>query len=118
MKQFSFFDENGKLLFTGDANECAEHFHYNVSYIYRLAKTGGGQMKVVCDDTACHRRRLQHRVVYTVYNRYDDVICTGTADECVNALGLKNTSSFYSILTKSKRGKLQKYRFESGYVTE
>lgn len=117
MKKFSFFDLEGNLLFTGNANECAKHFHYNLSYIYRLAKKEIGPMVVECDNSNRHKKE-DGRIVYTVYDKYDDVICIGTSDECARVLGLKNTASFYSILNKTKNGKMKKYRFESGKIPE
>ena len=45
-----------------------------------------------------------------VYLAKDDtIVATGSATECTKQMGLKNEHSFQSIVSKVKRGKLNRY---------
>ena len=47
---------------------------------------------------------------YMVYLAKDDtIVATGSAEECTKQLRLKNVHTFYSIMGKSRSGKLSKY---------
>ena len=47
---------------------------------------------------------------YMVYLAADDsIVATGSAEECTKQMGLKNVHSFYSIIGKSRSGKLSRY---------
>lgn len=58
----------------------------------------------------CGQKRIRHGKSkrYVIYNRYGDVIFTGSAEECSDRL-IMNVSSFYSIVHKCKEGNFKKY---------
>lgn len=46
---------------------------------------------------------------YTVYDRAtDDVITTGTAQQCAESMS-RSLHSFYTMITRTRSGELQKY---------
>lgn len=47
---------------------------------------------------------------YMVYLAKDDtIVATGSAEECTKQMGLKNVHVFYTIVGKTRMGKLHKY---------
>ena len=47
---------------------------------------------------------------YTVYlNETDEVVAFGSAEECRRRLGLKSLESFYSLISKNRKGKQNRY---------
>ena len=47
---------------------------------------------------------------YMVYLAADDsIVATGSAEECTKQMGFKNVNTFYSVIGKSRRGKLSRY---------
>ena len=71
------------------------------------------------------KRRLQYvhkpkcRCLYTVWNNNTDeiVIVDGTVKQCADAMGI-NLSSFHSIRTRTKQGKMHKWTIEERKVYE
>lgn len=54
-----------------------------------------------------HDRRKRY---YTVYLAKDDSIAaSGTAQECVKQLGMKNLNSFYCMVSLNKKGLHKRY---------
>ncbi len=52
-------------------------------------------------------RRKRKRKKYTVYlNKDDSIVAVGTAEECAAQMGI-TTASFYSYITKQKKGKIK-----------
>lgn len=46
---------------------------------------------------------------YAVYSKTDELLALGNAEECVRAMGLANVKSFYSIVSRVRRGLNKKY---------
>jgi len=47
---------------------------------------------------------------YTVYkNDNDEIIAFGTASQCTQTLGLKNTRQFYAFVSKTRSGLRKNY---------
>lgn len=58
--------------------------------------------------------RTKRRAVnyYSVYlKKTDELVAQGSAEECTEQLGYTCVTTFYSMLTRTKQGKLNKYVF-------
>lgn len=47
---------------------------------------------------------------YTIYlNKNDEIVASGDAEECCKQMGKKSLESFYSLVSKNRLGKRNKY---------
>lgn len=44
--------------------------------------------------------------------KYDSIVATGTARECMEQLGFKTVKTFYSVLSKNRSGKRHRYEID------
>ena len=59
------------------------------------------------------------KTYYTVYlNKTDEVIATGTAEECRKQLDLKSINCFHSLVSKSIKGIRDKYTIVKEFVDD
>ena len=49
------------------------------------------------------------RPFYTIYDKNDDIVCSGNSDQCAAALGCKSVDSFYCLVSRCLRGTEKKY---------
>lgn len=53
------------------------------------------------------------RNFYIIRLRKDDaIVATGSARECTEQLGFKTVKTFYSVLSKNRRGKRHRYEID------
>lgn len=119
MVQFSIFDNfTGDKICEGNAYDCAEVLKCDAREIYHIGVGRNRKYNAIRDDSASHKWRKGKRLVYTVYDKHDNVLCSGTSDECADFLGYKNSQRFLEIVSKTKKGITSKYTFVTGYCDE
>ena len=120
MKHFEFRNKwTGELVCKGDAIECGKALGVTPGVIYDYGKWRTSQIyEVTCDNTLANKKRKSKRLLYTVYDRDDNIVCTGTAEECASILGYSSKNTFYSVVCKTKKGITSKYTFVTGYQDE
>ena len=56
---------------------------------------------------------------YTIYlNKTDEVVATGTAEECRKQLDLKSKNCLHSLVSKSVKGRRNKYTVVKEFVDD
>lgn len=111
---------DGALVAQGTAAQCATDLGICLATFYRRRwrKIGGiDAYHVTCK--VCHKtvaRRSRH-MIYTIFRAgTNDVIVTGTAQQCADTLGI-NLMSFRSMITRISAGKYYKYDYQrEGYI--
>lgn len=110
---------DGALVAEGSAEQCAKALGICLATFYhrRWRKIGGyDAYNVTCK--ACHKTvaRRSRQMIYTIFRAgTDDVVVTGTAQQCADALGMKLTS-FHATLARIAEGTYNKYDFQrEGY---
>lgn len=111
---------DGALVAQGTAAQCATDLGICLATFYRRRwrKIGGIDVyHVTCK--VCHKtvaRRSRH-MIYTIFRAgTNDVIVTGTAQQCADTLGI-NLMSFRSMITRISAGKYYKYDYQrEGYI--
>ena len=107
------------LVAQGTAAQCATALGICLSTFYRHSwnKIGGRDAYEVLIEP-CNPALPQHKrqMVYSIFHaRTNDVIVTGTAEQCAEALGIK-VSSFRSLLSRISAGTYHKYDYQrEGY---
>lgn len=116
MKEYTIYDKKtGEKVASGNAYDCADILGINVREIYRAGRAGENEKyRIDCDASYAHHHRDITKTLYTVYDRNDTVLCTGTSQECASFLGFRSLNSFYSIVSKTDKGMLHKYKFVKG----
>ena len=111
---------DGALVAQGTAEQCAKDLGICLATFYRRRwrKIGGYDAYEVIAPTrrAPHLKRKQLRV-YSIFRAgTNDVIVTGTAQQCADALGM-NLMSFRSMITRISSGTYCKYDYQrEGYI--
>lgn len=110
---------DGVLVAQGTAEQCAKDLGICLATFYRRRwrKIGGYDAHnvtcKVCRKTVARRSR---QMIYTIFRAgTDEVVVTGTARQCADALGMKLTS-FHATLAHIAEGTYNKYDFQrEGY---
>lgn len=110
---------DGALVAQGTAEQCAKDLGICLATFYRRRwRTIGGYdaYEVIAPTRSASYPRCKRRMVYTIFHAgTDDVVVTGTARQCADALGMKLTS-FHATLTHIAEGTYNKYDFQrEGY---
>lgn len=111
---------DGALVAQGTAEQCAKDLGICLATFYRRRwRTIGGIDAYHVTCKVCHKtvaRRSRH-MIYTIFRAgTNDVIVTGTAQQCADTLGI-NLMSFRSMITRISAGKYYKYDYQrEGYI--
>lgn len=111
---------DGALVAQGTAEQCAKDLGICLATFYRRRwRTVGGYdaYEVIAPTRSASYPRCKRRMVYTIFHAgTDDVVVTGTAKQCADALGI-NLMSFRSMITRISAGKYYKYDYQrEGYI--
>lgn len=110
---------DGALIAQGTAEQCAKDLGICLATFYRRRwRTIGGydSYEVIASTRRAPYPRRKRQMVYTIFRAgTDDVIVTGTAQQCAATLGIQ-VKSFWTTLANISAGRYHQYDYQrEGY---
>lgn len=110
---------DGALVAQGTAEQCAKDLGICLATFYRRRwRTIGGYdaYEVIAPTRSASYPRCKRRMVYTIFHAgTDDVVVTGTAQQCAATLGIQ-VKSFWTTLANISAGRYHQYDYQrEGY---